>query len=98
MSSTLRPPTGETPALHSNPTVLDAWPLAHRSEALLRVFNDPIPYARRLARRLAARPKFKPRAPSALHIRNRRGGELWSELEALCASAAPPRIGAADSF
>lgn len=29
-----------------------AWPLAERAEALLRAFNDPLAYARRLARRL----------------------------------------------
>jgi hypothetical protein len=33
-----------------------AWPLAERFEALIRVFNDPAPYARRLARRLHANP------------------------------------------
>lgn len=33
-----------------------AWPLAERAEALLRVFNDPEPYARRLAARLHATP------------------------------------------
>jgi hypothetical protein len=33
-----------------------AWPLAERYEALLRAFNDPAPYARRLARRLDAAP------------------------------------------
>ncbi|MGD9981131.1 MAG: hypothetical protein AB7H66_08640 [Hyphomonadaceae bacterium] len=33
-----------------------AWPLAERYEACLRVFNDPAPYARRLARRLHAEP------------------------------------------
>ena len=33
-----------------------AWPLAERYEALLRVFNYPIAYARRLARRLYATP------------------------------------------
>lgn len=37
-------------------TFRDAWPLAERYEALLRVFNDPAPYARRLARRLHATP------------------------------------------
>jgi len=37
-------------------TFHDAWPLAERYEALLRVFNDPCPYARRLARRLYAAP------------------------------------------
>lgn len=34
-----------------------AWPLAERAEALLRAFNDPAPYARRLARRLRAAPQ-----------------------------------------
>jgi hypothetical protein len=34
----------------------DAWPLALRYEAVLRVYNDPFPYARRLARQLYARP------------------------------------------
>lgn len=29
-----------------------AWPLAERMEALLRVVNDPAPFAKRLARRL----------------------------------------------
>lgn len=33
-----------------------SWPLAERYEALLRVFNDPVPYARRLARRLHLAP------------------------------------------
>ncbi|MDZ4689828.1 hypothetical protein [Terricaulis sp.] len=33
-----------------------AWPLAERYEALLRVFNDPTGYARRLAARLRAAP------------------------------------------
>jgi hypothetical protein len=32
----------------------DAWPLAERYEALIRVFNDPAPFARGLARRLHA--------------------------------------------
>lgn len=45
---------GETPAgqirFHS------AWPLAERLEAMLRAYNNPAPYARRLARRLYARP------------------------------------------
>ncbi len=30
-----------------------AWPLALRFETLLRAYNEPIPFARRLARRLA---------------------------------------------
>lgn len=33
-----------------------AWPLAERYEALIRVFNDPTAYARRLARNLHATP------------------------------------------
>jgi len=33
-----------------------AWPIAERYEALLRVFNNPEPYARRLSRRLHATP------------------------------------------
>ncbi len=33
-----------------------AWPLAERAEALLRAFNDPEPYAKRLAARLHATP------------------------------------------
>ena len=36
---------------------LSAWPLAERYEALLRVFNDPLAAARRLARRLYAKPR-----------------------------------------
>ena len=34
-----------------------AWPLAERAEALLRVFNNPAPYAKRLARKLFAQPE-----------------------------------------
>lgn len=34
----------------------DAWPLALRFEAMIRVLNDPTAYARRLARRLHATP------------------------------------------
>lgn len=34
-----------------------AWPIAERFEALLRVHNDPTPYAKRLARRLYAAPQ-----------------------------------------
>jgi hypothetical protein len=33
-----------------------AWPLAERYEVLLRVFNNPAPFARRLAKRLHAVP------------------------------------------
>jgi hypothetical protein len=38
------------------PKFYSAWPLAERAEALLRAFNNPEPYARRLSRRLHATP------------------------------------------
>ena len=38
------------------PRYYGAWPIAQRCEALLRVFNNPAPYAARLARRLSAAP------------------------------------------
>jgi len=40
-------------------TFHSAWPLAERFEALLRVHNNPTPYAKRLARRLYADPQRK---------------------------------------
>ena len=43
---------GETPPLHIVPRFRSAWPLAERMEALLRVVNNPAPYAKRLAARL----------------------------------------------
>lgn len=42
-----------------------ALPLARRFEAVLRAFNDPAPYARRLARTLRAAPQ---RTTAVLHI------------------------------
>jgi hypothetical protein len=41
-----------------------AWPLAERYEALLRVFNAPHAFARRLSNRLRARPHL---LPAVLH-------------------------------
>jgi hypothetical protein len=38
------------------PKFYSAWPLAERAEALLRAFNNPEAYAKRLARRLHATP------------------------------------------
>ncbi|MGD9966225.1 MAG: hypothetical protein AB7T59_06870 [Hyphomonadaceae bacterium] len=38
------------------PKLTSAWPLAERAEAMLRAFNNPGPYAKRLARRLHATP------------------------------------------
>lgn len=44
------------PSRWAAPKFYCAWPLALRAEAMLRVFNDPTPYARRLSRRLHATP------------------------------------------
>jgi hypothetical protein len=41
----------------ARPRFRSAWPLAERYEALLRAFNNPARYARRLARRLHAAPQ-----------------------------------------
>jgi hypothetical protein len=38
-----------------------AWPIAQRCEALLRVFNDPAACAKKLARRLLAKPEISAR-------------------------------------
>ncbi len=57
-----------------------AWPLAERFEALLRVHNDPAPYAKRLARRLSAE-----RIPDApIELQHRIDPEPYAEIEALC--------------
>ncbi|MBY0564079.1 MAG: hypothetical protein K2P58_07820 [Hyphomonadaceae bacterium] len=52
-------------------TFRSAWPLAERYEALIRAFNNPIPYARRLAARLHATPHRLQEAlrapPEAVH-------------------------------
>lgn len=37
--------------------IIDSWPLALRYEALLRAYNNPAPYAARLARHLRAEPR-----------------------------------------
>ena len=57
-----------------------AWPLAERFEALLRVHNDPTPFAKRLARRLSAE-----RIPDApIELQHRIDPEPYAEIEALC--------------
>jgi hypothetical protein len=43
-----------SPARGGGKRFYSVWPLAERYEALLRVFNDPSPFARRLAKRLHA--------------------------------------------
>jgi hypothetical protein len=71
------------------PTFHSAWPLAERAEALLRVFNNPEPYAKRLARRLHATPhrvtallRHPDEAPSLI------GQERFAETNAPSKSAA----------
>lgn len=60
-----------------------AWPLAERFEALLRVHNDPTPYAKRLARRLSAeRVARMLKAPAELE--HRIDPEPFAEIEELC--------------
>lgn len=55
------------------PKFYSAWPLAERAEAMLRAFNNPEPYARRLAARLYARPhraavtRHPPNLPQLIH-------------------------------
>lgn len=39
------------------PRLYSAWPLAERAEAMWRVINNPVRYAKRLARKLFANPK-----------------------------------------
>lgn len=61
-----------------------AWPLAERFEALLRVHNNPAPYAKRLARRLSAdRAAAILNAPAELEYRI--DSAPYGEIEALCA-------------
>jgi hypothetical protein len=59
-SSYRRPPAGKPrkppQRVPGSPIFHSAWPLAERYEALIRVFNNPLPAARRLAARLHARP------------------------------------------
>jgi len=61
-----------------------AWPLAERFEALLRVHNDPAPYAKRLARRLNAESASAIlKAPAELE--QRIDPEPYAQIEAMCA-------------
>lgn len=68
--------------------VLNAWPLAERAEAILRVFNNPEPYARRVARRLHSAPhrakallRHPPNAPDII------GRESFADTGAACMDA-----------
>ena len=77
-----------------------AWPLALRAEALLRAYNDPLPFARRLAARLRREPRRADsitRAaanPHAHHgvVRFEAMAELWT-----CSSEKAPAFRHADS-
>jgi len=64
------------------PRFRSAWPLAERYEALLRVFNAPFAYARRLARRLRTDARRTPellRAPPEYQHRVDRAAEITDE-------------------
>jgi hypothetical protein len=68
-----------------------AWPLAERYEALIRVFNDPAHYARRLAARLRAKPNrtrillaHSANAPDLV------GPEAFATLDEHARAARPP--------
>jgi hypothetical protein len=65
------------------PRFCDAWPIAERCEALLRAYNDPTPFARRLAARLARRPALA-RAVFTMPAKaaNLVGREDWAEADA----------------
>ena len=75
-------------------TFRSAWPLAERYEALIRVFNDPAAYARRLARRMHATPHRLREAlrapPEAVHRVDR-----FSELSECASEAWRPLISSA---
>jgi hypothetical protein len=61
------------------PSFHSVWPLAERYEALIRVFNNPAPYARRLAARLYALPhrlRELLAAPPAYDTRVERAAEI----------------------
>lgn len=67
-----------------------AWPLAERYEALIRVFNNPAPFAKRLAARLHALPhraaelmRLPPRRAGAPDAAGLIGGDFGA-LEAAC--------------
>lgn len=79
---------GPSTTLYLAPTTFhSAWPLAERFEALLRVHNNPAPYAKRLARRLYANPPRiadLQRTPETLA--HRIDPEPYAEIDALIAS------------
>jgi len=67
-----------------------AWPLAERFEALLRVHNDPAPYAKRLARRLYAKPdRIAAITSEPTELQHRIDPEPYAEITALARACAP---------
>lgn len=80
-----------TPAIHSAPTTFhSAWPLAERFEALLRVHNDPAPFAKRLARRLHAAPRIIAALLNApAELAPRIGEEIFGALRVACGRIKP---------
>lgn len=77
-----------TPAVHMR--FHSAWPLAERFEALLRVHNDPAPFARRLARRLHAAPRIIAKLLNApAELAPRIGEDIFAALRLTCGGAKP---------
>ncbi|PZO53719.1 MAG: hypothetical protein DCF16_06325 [Alphaproteobacteria bacterium] len=71
-------------------TFHSAWPLAERFEALLRVHNDPAPFARRLARRLHAAPRIIATLLNApAQLAPRIGEEIFATLRVFCGQTKP---------
>jgi hypothetical protein len=63
------------------PRAICARPLAERCEALLRVFNDPAPFALRLARRLTRPSAKRIHDEPPLNARDLYGRELYDNLD-----------------
>ena len=77
-----------TPTVHMR--FHSAWPLAERFEALLRVHNDPAPFARRLARRLHAAPRIIAKFLNApAQLAPRIGEEIFATLRVFCGQTKP---------
>jgi len=82
--STLTTPSLAPTTFHS------AWPLAERFEALLRVHNDPAPFARRLARRLHAAPRVIAALLNApAELAPRIGEDVFAALRVICGETKP---------
>ena len=69
------------PRRHRAPRQIFARPLAERCEALLRAFNEPAPYAQRLARRLAGARSNQVFDEPPSNTRDLYGRELYDTLD-----------------